>query len=99
MAVLTSAQVIPMYTTAEAALVGLYALRFVNTGDTIDLATIGVPVFQQVVRATMLGITDAVGNFATPSGTVVTMPAGLTNALGLLTVWGMLWLVDGLNRT
>jgi hypothetical protein len=89
MAALTGAQVIPLFTTADAALIGLYSLRFVNTGDTIDLSTLGAPVFQLVMRATVLGITDAVGNFATPSGTVVTMPAGLTDALGLLTVWGM----------
>jgi len=88
-AVLTSAQVIPQYTTGGADLLALYALRFVNAGDTIDLSTIGAPVFQMIVRAVVLGITDTVGNFASVSGTVATMPAGLTSASGYLLAWGM----------
>lgn len=99
MAVLTPAQVIPQYTTGGADLLGLYALRNVNAGDTIDLATLGSPVWQLCVRAVVLGITDAVGDWAATSGTVVTMPAGLGTASGYLMCWGMLGLFSGLNRT
>jgi hypothetical protein len=98
-AVLTSTQVIPMYTTGGADILGLYALRFVNAGDTIDLSTIGAPVFQLLVRCVVLGVTDAVGNYAVVSGTVATMPAGLSSASGWLLAWGMLELAENLNRT
>jgi hypothetical protein len=89
MAVLTSAQVIPQYTTGGADLLGVYALRNVNAGDTIDLSTLGSPVWQLVVRCVVLGITDVVGNFAATSGTVVTMPSGLSAASGYMMAWGM----------
>ena len=89
MAVLSSAQVVPQYTTGGADLLGVYGLHNVNAGDTIDLATLGSPVWQLVVRAVVLGITDVVGNYAAVSGTVVTMPAGLTNASGYLMAYGM----------
>jgi hypothetical protein len=88
-AVLTSTNVIPQYTTGGADLLGLYALRNVNAGDTIDLSTLGAPVWQLIVRAAVLGITDAVVNYASTSGTVVTMPSGLSAASGYLMAWGM----------
>ena len=88
MAVLTAQQVVPQYTTGGADLLGLYALHNVNAGDTIDLSTIGAPVWQLVMRAAVLGITDAVVNYAAVTGTVVTMPAGLTAAAGYMMAWG-----------
>jgi hypothetical protein len=99
MATLTSTNVIPQYTTGGADLLGVYALRNVNAGDTIDLATLGAPVWQLIVRAVVIGVSDSVANSASTSGTVVTMPSGLTTASGYLMAWGMLGLLEGLNRT
>lgn len=87
-AVLTAANVIPQYTMGGADLLGLYALRNVSTGDTIDLATLGTPTFQHISRGVVLGISDFVEIAADFSGTVVTMPGGLSHSSAYLLVWG-----------
>jgi hypothetical protein len=88
MAVLTAANVIPQYTSGGADLLALYALRNVTTGDTIDVATLGSPGFQVINRGVVLGISDFVEIAATFTGTVVTMPSGLSHSSAYLLVWG-----------
>lgn len=88
MAALTTAQVVPKYVTGDADMIGLFALKNVGGGDTIDLATLGQPAFQVVVKAVVIATTGAAGvcNFA---GTVVTLPAAVApGSAGYLTVWG-----------
>jgi hypothetical protein len=86
MAVLTGANVIPVYQSGESDLIKLFALRKVTTGDTIDLATISN--FQIVKAGVVLGVSDFVEIAATFTGTVVTMPSGLTNSSGYLLALG-----------
>jgi hypothetical protein len=88
MAILTGTNVIPQYTIGGADILGLYALRNVNTGDTIDLATLGPPGFQIIKRGVVLGISVFVEIAATFTGTVVTMPSGLAGDSAYLLVWG-----------
>lgn len=86
MATLAAAQVIPVYTAGAADLVALFALRFVSTGDTIDVATLTN--FQIVKAGVVMGVSDFVEIAATFTGTVVTMPAGLNHSSGYLLIWG-----------
>lgn len=89
MAVLTNQQVIPELLQGQAALTGLYSLRNVTTGDTIDLSTLGTsPNFQVIKSGVVLGVSDFVEIAATFSGTVVTMPAGLNKSSAYLLVLG-----------
>jgi uncharacterized membrane protein len=62
----------------------LYALRDVSTGDTADLAQD----FLAVKQAVMLGTTVNGSAVASVSGTVVTMPAGLSSDAAYLLAWG-----------
>jgi hypothetical protein len=89
MAVLTGAQVIPKYIAGDAEQVVLFALKNVNPGDTIDLATIGNNAsFLFIYKAVVVTGAGQAGIAAT-AGTVVTMPAALpANAAGYLTVVG-----------
>jgi len=86
MAVLTSANVTLVYSDGKADKVALFALGKVNTGDTIDIATLTN--FLIVKSGVVLGISDFVEIAATFTGTVVTMPSGLTNDSAYLLVWG-----------
>jgi hypothetical protein len=88
MAVLTATNVIPVYQDGRADIVALFALRKVNTGDTIDISTISSPAFQIVKSGVVLGVSSFVEIAATFTGTVVTMPSGLTNDSGYLLVLG-----------
>jgi len=89
MAVLTASQVVPTFLAGNADIVGLFSLRNVTTGDTIDLASISSsPVFQVIKRGVVLGVSDFVEIAATFAGTVVTMPPGLNQSSGYLLVWG-----------
>jgi len=90
MAVLTAASVISQYTAGGAAMLGLYALRDVSTGDTIDLSVLGAPAFQVIKSGVVLGQSAFVEIAATFTGTVVTMPSGLSHDCGYLLVWGCL---------
>ncbi len=86
MATLTGSNVILIYQTGEADLLKLFALRKVTTGDTIDLATVSN---MQIVKAgVVLGVSDFVEIAATFTGTVVTLPSGLTNSSAYLLVLG-----------
>jgi hypothetical protein len=87
-AVLTTTQVIPKYVTGDADVIGLFALKNVAGGDTVDLATLPAPTFQLIIKAVLITTSGfaAVVNFA---GTVITMPAGMpAGSVGYLTVWG-----------
>jgi hypothetical protein len=89
MAVLDQSHVFPVYVYGQADLVALFACRNVSTGDTVDLATVGNNAsFQVVKRAVILGISDFVEIAANFTGTVVTMPSGLTNSSAYLLAWG-----------
>jgi hypothetical protein len=86
MAVLTSSNCTMVYTDGKADKVALFALSKVTTGDTIDVATISS--FLSVNRGVVLGVSSFVEIAATFSGTVVTMPSGLSSDSGYLLVWG-----------
>ena len=89
MAALTTTQVIPAFLNGNADLIGLYSLRNVTTGDTVDIASLGTsPNFQEIKRAVIIGVSDFVEIAATFAGTIVTMPAGLTKSSGYLLIWG-----------
>jgi hypothetical protein len=93
MTVLTSAQVTPMLVRGDGDLVGLYALKNVTTGDTVDMTTIatalpGSPAFQIIKRGVVISTTDFVEIAATFTDTVVTMPGGLNKSGGYLLLWG-----------
>jgi hypothetical protein len=88
MAVLTAANVNAVYVHGDAALLGLFGLRDVTTGDTLDLAALSTPPFQVIKRGVVLGISAFVEIAATFTGTVVTMPGGLANDSAYLLVWG-----------
>jgi hypothetical protein len=62
----------------------LYALRDVSTGDTADLAQD----FLALKQAVMLGTTVNGSAVASVSGTVVTMPSGLSSDAAYLLAWG-----------
>jgi hypothetical protein len=88
MAVLSPLNAVTNYQTGDAAMVALIGLRNVNTGDTLDISEITMPKFQVVKRAVVLGISDFVEIAATWTGTVVTMPSGLTADSAYLLIWG-----------
>lgn len=89
MAQLGAANVIQLYQRGDADMVGLFGLRDVSAGDTVDLSTVAAePAFQSVKRAAVIATTDFVEIAANIAGTVVTMPAGLAVSAGYLTVWG-----------
>jgi hypothetical protein len=84
-AVLTPAQVVKVYGSGDADRVVLYALRKVTSADTIDLsADFSSPKQAFIMGATVIG-TAAV---STITGTVLTLPAGLSNDAGWMLVWG-----------
>lgn len=89
MAVLSTVQVIPVLVRGDGDMVGLYSLRNVTTGDTIDVTTLGIPTFQVVKRAVILGTTDFVEIAASFTDTVVTMPSGLAKSGGYMLLWGV----------
>lgn len=88
MAVLTAANCTLVHTQGVADLVALFAMRKVSAGDTIDIATIAGAGFQLVKSGVVLGVSAFVEIAATFTGTVVTMPSGLTNDSAYLLVWG-----------
>ena len=85
MAVLTGTNVVKVYTDGVSDRVVLYALRKVTTGDTYDLSSD----FLVPKQAVMLGTTVNGSATSTIAGTVVTMPAGLSNDAAMLLAWGV----------
>jgi uncharacterized membrane protein len=63
----------------------LFAVKNVNTGDTINISQ----EFLVVILVAYLGITPGqILEAPTASGTTVTMPAGLVSAAGYILVYG-----------
>lgn len=88
MAALTPLNVLPKYVTGDADMIGLFALKNVAGGDTIDLATLPAPTFQVIVKAVVIATTGAAG-VCVFAGTVITLPAAVAaGSAGYLTVWG-----------
>jgi hypothetical protein len=89
LATLGPTQVIPAFLNGNADLIGLYSLRNVTAGDTIDIATLSSsPNFQVIKRGVVIGVSDFVEIAATFTGTVVTIPAGMNQSSGYLLIWG-----------
>jgi hypothetical protein len=85
MAVLvTPKNVSPLYTQGDPDMVGLFALKNVTAADTVDLSQW----FQVINRAAVIGIISFVEIAASFTGTVVTMPGGLSADTGFLMAWG-----------
>jgi len=89
MAVLTSTNVINQYSESGPDLFAVFWLRNVNTGDTVDLATItGGPVFQVIKLAAVLSPSSGIATLAAFTNTTVTIPAGFTKGSGYLLIAG-----------
>lgn len=85
MAALTGSQFVRIWADGQSDLAVLYALRGITTGDTADLSAS----FAAVKQAVMIGTTVVGSATASVSGTVVTMPAGLSNDGAYLLAWGV----------
>jgi hypothetical protein len=88
MAVLTALNAVTVYQEGKADKIALIALRGVSTGDTLDVGPALLNVLGVVNRAVVIGILGGAQIAATITGTLVTMPSGMTNDSGYLTVWG-----------
>ena len=84
MAVLDTTHYMHVWSDGLSDRVVLYALRNVNSGDTIDLSV----EFSVVKQAIMLGTTVNGSGAASFAGTIVTMPAGLNKDAAYLLAWG-----------
>ncbi len=85
MAVLTQPRnFVPLYVNGSPDTVVLFGLKNVTAGDTADIA-----LWLQIInRAAVIGVISFVEIAASWSGTVVTMPGGLSADTGYLLVWG-----------
>lgn len=89
MAVLTPLNAQPLYNQGGADLLALFALRNINTGDTLDISSVGVqPNFQVVKVAILLSVALNVTGVPTIAGTILTMPNGLNKASCYLLISG-----------
>lgn len=90
MAALTNANAQALYSQGGPDLVALFALRFVQTGDTLDIATLDIaPVFQLVRKAILFSVALNAAVIAPVAGTVVTIPANVpAGSSGYLLVGG-----------
>jgi hypothetical protein len=85
MAVLTTSNVAKVFENGLSDCIVLYALRKVSSGDTFDCgADFSSPKLAHCTGTTVLGQASVV----TITGTVITLPAGLTNDAGYMLVWG-----------
>jgi hypothetical protein len=89
MSALTSQQVSRVWSDDAADRTAVYKVSKVTAGDTVDLGPTGVvPDYQLVKQAAMIATTVAGTAACSVSGTVITIPAGLTNDAGYIIVWG-----------
>ena len=89
MAVINAGQIARVWSDDAADRTALYRISKVTAGDTVDLGPGGVATdFQLVKQAAVLATTIAGTATAAVSGTVVTMPAGLSADAGYLLAWG-----------
>lgn len=84
MATLTGSNIVKTFSDGTADRLCLYAMRKVTTGDTYDLAAD----FSSPKQAIVLGTTTLMAFTAALSGTVATIPAGLSADAGWMMVWG-----------
>lgn len=89
MAALTGLNVDVLYNQGGADLFAAFALRNINTNDTLDLSVTGVqPPFQVIRKAVVMSNGSNMAAICTVAGTVITMPAGLASASAYLSVTG-----------
>lgn len=90
MALIPAAQIQVQYNQGGADLIALIVLRNVQTGDTVDIASIGIsPTFVFIRYAIVMSFTARQASLATIAGTVITMPSGLpANSTVYLTIGG-----------
>lgn len=89
MAALTAGHIARIWTDGAADLAALYRVSNVTAGDTVDIGPSGVSAdFQLVKQAAMVATTVSGTSACSVSGTVITMPAGLSADAGYLLVWG-----------
>jgi hypothetical protein len=88
---LTSINVDVLYNQAGPVLFAAFALRNINTGDTLDLSVTGIqPQFQVIKKAVLLSDGANLAAVCQAAGTVVTIPGpNLTAAGGYLSVIGV----------
>jgi hypothetical protein len=79
---------VPVYSDGKADRVILVGLRNVTQGDTLDLGATGMNLLSIINRVVVISVTSFVEIAGSFAGTVVTMPAGLTNDAGYLLAWG-----------
>ena len=86
MATLTGQQVFGLSTDGNDAVCTFLALRNITSGDTFDANSLGF--MQAVHRAVFLGVTAGVTGDMAVSGSVVTVPDGLSGDDGYALIWG-----------
>lgn len=78
-----------LYRDGKADCIVLLGLRAVNAGDTLDIGPSGANQLQNIYRAVAISVTNSGVMIACSwTGTVVTMPSGMSNDIGYLLVWG-----------
>jgi hypothetical protein len=85
MAALAGNQVVLAWQDGDADKAAVFAIKKMTAGDTVDLSAW----FLAVKTATLIGTTVVGTVVLSPSGTVVTIPAGVSNDAGWLTAWGV----------
>jgi hypothetical protein len=88
MAALTSQQVFNMAVDGNVDQCFFSGLRNVTSGDTLDAGPTGLGFLQNVHRAVCLFPLAGVTGDMAVSGTVVTIPAGLSGDDGYALIWG-----------
>lgn len=88
MAAITGNQVKLEWASGDAARVAVFAVRNVTTGDTFDVGVSAAGQFLAVKQAVMIGATVIGSATATFTGTVITMPAGLSSDSAYIMVHG-----------
>lgn len=85
MAVLNSDQVTQIWAGGDCERFALFAVKQVSAGDTYDFGT----AFRVIMQQTWLGATVTGVASGTISGTVITAPAGITNAGAYVLIQGV----------
>lgn len=85
MALLANDQVTRIWSAGECGRFALYSVKMATTADTIDLAA----EFRNILQNTWLGATVSGVASGTATGTIITVPAGLTNAGAYVLVQGV----------
>jgi hypothetical protein len=86
--IVPGAGAVPVFQAGIADRVILVALRDVTTGDTLDVGASGMNLLGFINRAVLLGVTSFVEIAGSWTGTVLTLPAGLSSDVAYLLAWG-----------